>query len=299
MKPLLVVVAGPTAVGKTALSVQLAENLHCPIISADSRQFYKELKIGTAPPSEEELSRVKHYFIGHLSISDYYNVSQYEQNVQKLFSDNIIDSPVIILTGGSGLYINAVCHGIAEMPDMDPALRKQLMLDTEKGGLDFLRCKLEKMDPVAFSKIDKNNKNRLLRAVEMNLMTGKNLAEIHSQSASNRPFRVLKLALNLPRDILYSRINQRVDHMMAAGFEEEARCLLPFRHLNALNTVGYKELFHYLEGLDTLDGAIEKIKTSTRKYAKRQLTWFRADDEYQWFEPSQMDEMMSLISSQI
>jgi len=289
MKPLLVVIAGPTASGKTNLAINLAKELNCNIISSDSRQFYKELKIGTAPPSSEQLNLVKHYFIGHLSVNDYYNVSKYEQEVISLFDNELKNERICILTGGSGLYINAVCEGIDEMPDHDPELRKELIEKLDKEGIESLRLQLKKIDPKAYSIIDIKNKNRVLRAVEMNLLTGKTLDQSHVKKFIQRPFQTLKIAINLPRDILYSRINERVDIMIAQGLVNEAKNLYKDKDLNALNTVGYKELFAYFDGLITLNEAIKLIKSNSRKYAKRQTTWFKRNNDYIWFDAGDFD----------
>jgi tRNA dimethylallyltransferase len=295
MKPLLVVVSGPTAVGKTSLSVSLARHFNCPVISADSRQFYRELNIATAKPSPEEIKGVIHYFISHLSIHNYYNVSRFEQDVISLFSNHTIQSPLALLTGGSGLYTDAVCRGIDDIPDPDPDLRKRLLEEFEKNGAAYFHDLLMNKDPDTYNKIDKSNKNRLIRAVETITLTGKTLSEIHRRQYSPRPFRVLKIALDRPREELHRRINDRTAEMITAGLEKEARELYEFRHLNALNTVGYKELFDCFDGKYTLSDAIEKIKSNTRKYARRQLTWLRRDKEYKWFHPDQQKEITELI----
>ena len=296
MKPLLVVVSGPTPVGKTALSVHIAQTLNCPVISGDSRQFYRELCIGTAKPSMDELGKVKHFFIGHLSVNDYYNISRFEQDVIRLFNENIIDTPIALLTGGSGLYTDAVCKGVDDIPDPDPDLRSQMLRDYEEKGAEHFRSLLKKSDPETYAKIDLKNKNRLIRAIETILTTGKTLGEIRKGNFAERPFRVLKIALDIPRAELYTRINDRVVLMIEKGLEPEARGLHTLSHLNALNTVGYKEFFEYFDGKISLDEAIEKIKASTRKYARRQLTWLRRDKEYHWFHPNQPDEIVDLIN---
>jgi len=299
MKPLLVVVSGPTAVGKTKLSVSLARHFSCSVISADSRQFYKELNIATAKPTFEEMEGVTHYFISQLSVYDYYNVSRFEQDVTSLFNKGIINTPVAILAGGSGLYTDAVCRGIDDIPDPDPGLRSQLIKEYEEKGPDGFLEFLKENDPDTFHQIDKRNKNRLIRAVETIKLTGKSLSEIRMQQFNPRPFRVLKIALNLPRNELHQRINERTDQMIASGLVDEVRGLLPCRHLNALNTVGYKELFVYLEGKCTLQEAVEKIKANTRQYARRQITWLRRDKEYHWYHPEQKEEIIKLITESI
>lgn len=296
---LLVVLAGPTAVGKTDVAIELAQRFGTEIISADSRQFYKEMNIGTAVPSAEELALVPHHFIGHLSIHDPYDVSRFEREALQKLEDLFAKHKFVIMAGGSGLYINAVCQGFDELPDKDPDLRKELEDLLDKEGIRSLQEKLKQLDPEFYEKVDKNNPKRLLRAVEVCLITGKPYSQFRKGGVKSRPFRVLKIALNREREELFARIAARADQMMAAGLLEEVRSLMPYRHLNALNTVGYKELFDYLDGNRTLEQTITDIKTNTRRYAKRQLTWFKNDPEYLWFYPEAIEEIASLISSQI
>ncbi|MEI6682198.1 MAG: tRNA (adenosine(37)-N6)-dimethylallyltransferase MiaA [Bacteroidota bacterium] len=292
--PLLVVVAGPTAVGKTSFAIDLARRLSTEIISADSRQFYQEMKIGTAAPTTVELSQVKHHFVHQLSIGDSYNVSRFEEEVlgqlEKLFTTH----RVVVMTGGSGLYINAVCHGIDLLPDPDPVIREALKDMLATSGIAALQQELRNVDPLYALQVDMANPARLMRALEVCRMTGVPYSSLRSNKPRKRPFRTVKLGLELPRELLYRNINHRVDAMMEAGLFEEALALYPNRHLNALNTVGYRELFDHFEGLVSLEFAVTKIKVNTRRYAKRQLTWFKKDREYLWFSPEDMSGVMAL-----
>lgn len=286
-KPLLIVIAGPTAVGKTAVSIEVAEYFGCNIISADSRQFYRDLKIGTAAPDALQLSRAKHHFVGQLALDERYDVSKYETEVLALLSDLFSENPVVVLTGGSGLYIQAVCEGLDNLPDSDPEIRAELRLKYEEEGIAVLRSMLQKLDPEYYAKVDLANPNRLLRALEVCLSTGKTFSSFRTDQKTERPFNILKIGLDLPRNELHQRINARVEQMMADGLETEARNYYSFRDLNALNTVGYKELFEYFDGNCTLSEAVEKIKTNTRRYARRQLTWFRRDKAMLWCRPDE------------
>lgn len=296
---LLVVLAGPTAVGKTSIAIELAQRFGTEVISADSRQFYREMRIGTAVPSSEELASVPHHFIGHLSIRDPYDVSRFESEALQKLEDLFAMHKIVIMAGGSGLYINAVCKGFDELPDKDPELRQKLQETFENTGIVALQKQLQQLDPEYYAKVDKSNPKRLLRAIEVCLITGKPYSQLRKGEVKQRPFRVLKIALNREREELFARIATRTDQMMAAGLLDEVKSLLPYRNLNALNTVGYKELFDFLDGNCTLEQAITDIKTNTRRYAKRQLTWFRKDPEYHWFHPEAIEEIASLISSQI
>lgn len=296
-KDLLVVITGPTAVGKTALSVELAKEFGTAIISCDSRQFFREMKIGTAIPDADELAAVPHHFIGHLSVNDAYDVSRYETEALALLNSLYKKHKVLIMAGGSGLYINAVCQGFDELPDPDPELRKRLRLTLEKKGIAALGEQLMLLDPVYFKEVDKSNPNRLLRAIEVCLITGKPYSQLRKGQIKERPFRVLKIALNRDRQELFDRIAERTKHMMDQGLLDEVISLLPYRNKNALNTVGYKELFDHLDGNCSLEQAVENIETNTRRYAKRQLTWFRKDSAYHWFKPEQKSKIMALIKS--
>lgn len=273
----LLVITGPTAVGKTDYTISLAEQLGAPIISADSRQMFRELKIGTAAPTEAELARVKHYFVGNLSIHDYYNVSIFEQQVLELLETLFLSHPVVIMTGGSPQYIDAVCNGIDELPDPEPGIRQYVNNLFKTNGIDALRALLALLDPDYYERVNHNDHKRMIRAVEVSLQMKKPYSQCLHQTKKERHFKIEKYYLNRPRDVLFERINRRVDAMMEQGLLEEARQLLPYRDLNALNTVGYKELFDYLDGKCSLEQAVEDIKTHTRRYAKRQLTWFKRD----------------------
>ena len=273
----LLIVTGPTAVGKTAYTIELAERLGTPILSADSRQMFREMRIGTAAPTAEELTRVKHYFVGNLSIHDYYNVSMFEQQVLELLETLFLKHPVVIMTGGSPQYIDAVCNGIDELPDPDPDIRQYVNQLYLTNGLEALCAQLATLDPDYYAHVNHNDHKRMIRAVEVSLQMKKPYSQCLHQTKKQRDFKIEKYYLNRPREVLFDRISRRVDQMMADGLLDEVRGLLPYRHLNALNTVGYKELFDYLDGKCSLEQAVTDIKTHTRRYAKRQLTWFKRD----------------------
>lgn len=292
----LIVIAGPTAVGKTDVAIQFAKHFQTEIISGDSRQFYSELTIGTAKPDLQKLNEVKHHLIGNLSIQEYYNVSRFEIDVLQILTRLFQKHQVAFLVGGSGLYIDAVCNGIDDFPDPDPELRRFLKGIYQDEGIVKLQEMLKSSDPEYYAIMDVNNPNRLLRALEVCNTTGKTFTEQRLNSKKERDFNIIKIGLNLPRPELFNRIETRVDQMIAMGLIQEVESLLAFRHLNALNTVGYKEIFAYLDSKITLAQAIENIKTNTRRYAKRQLTWFSRTDEYTWFEPEQSNEMTNFIT---
>lgn len=275
----LLVVTGPTAVGKTEYTLSLAERLGTVIVSADSRQMFREMSIGTARPTPQELARVQHYFVGTLSIHDYYNVSIFEHQVLDLLEKLFVSHPVVIMTGGSPQYIDAVCKGVDEMPDPDPDVRQYVHKLLETNGLEALRAQLLLLDPESGNNINPNDHKRLCRALEICLQTGKPYSSFLNGVPHPRDFHIQKYYLNRPREVLFDRIGRRVDQMMEQGLLEEARGLYPFRDLNALNTVGYKEMFDYFDGKCSLERAVEDIKTHTRRYAKRQLTWFKRDFE--------------------
>ena len=277
--PTLYILTGPTGVGKTAYTIELAQRWQVPIISADSRQFYKEMRIGTAYPTEEELSAAQHFFVGMLSIHDYYNVYMYEQDVLKLLKELFQKYPVVIMTGGSPQYLDAVCHGVDEMPDPDPSTRQFVINLFQNNGVEALHAQLQLLDPEYAATINPNDSKRMMRALEVSLQTGKPYSEHLHKKQVTRDFNIEKYYLNRPREELFDRINRRVDKMMADGLLEEARSLQPYRHLNPLNTVGYKELFDYFDGKCTLEQAVTDIKTHTRRYAKRQITWFKREYE--------------------
>lgn len=293
----LVVIAGPTAVGKTDVAIQVAKKLNSEIISADSRQFYREMSIGTAKPDQHQLNEVNHHFVGQLSIHDYYNVSNFENQAILLLKELFSHNNIVVMAGGSGLYIDAVCRGIDDFPDPEPALRSYLKGIYRDEGIGKLQEMLLQIDPEYFATVDINNPNRLLRALEVCKTTGRKFSEQRLNSSKVRNFNIIKIGLNLPRPDLFSRIEIRVDQMIEKGLVDEVKSLKQFRHLNALNTVGYKEIFDFLDSKITLEQAITDIKTNTRRYAKRQLTWFNRTDEYVWFEPFQVQEITSYLTS--
>lgn len=287
----LVVITGPTAVGKTQLCLDLAQRLGTPIINADSRQIYRDLKIGTAAPTEEQLRQVHHYFVGTLSLDEYYSASMYEQQtialLEKLFQDN----DYALMTGGSMMYIDAVCHGIDDIPTVDEQTRETLKRRLQEEGLESLCEELKRLDPEHYEVVDLQNPRRVVHALEICLMTGNTYTSYRKAERKERPFKIIKIGLTRPREELYQRINSRVDQMMEQGLLEEAQRLYPQRHLNALNTVGYKELFNYMDGIWTLDEAVERIKGNTRRYARKQLTWFKKDPDVIWMEPDNISEI--------
>jgi len=279
-KNTLIVIAGPTASGKTAYSIKLAQSLNTVILSADSRQFYKEMSIGTAAPTEEELAQVRHYFVHHISIEDKYDVADYERDALQLLEKLFQDHDTVIMTGGSGLFIDAVCNGIDEMPDIQPEIREKVQKLYDEGGLRALQDEAQHLDPEYFAIVDQQNPRRLQRALEICYQTGKTFTSFRQRKPAQRDFEIKKYALLWDRQELINRIDRRVDMMMEQGLLEEAKALYPKRHLNALNTVGYKELFSFFDGQCTLEEAVELIKIHTRQYAKRQMTWLRKDVGY-------------------
>lgn len=282
----LLVLAGATAAGKTDLAIRWAKKLKTEIISADSRQFYKELNIGVARPSEEELASVPHHFVAFRSIFEDYNVSSYEQDVLHCLEKLFQDYDTVIMVGGSGMYIDAVCQGLADLPDADPDLRESLKQRLQCEGPDSLRQQLFILDPVYHAEVDLANPVRLIRALEVCIQTGKPYSSFRNQPPKQRPFHIIKTAITRPREELYARINQRVDKMMEENLLQEAKGLYEFRHLNALKTVGYSELFDYFDGSVSLEQAVENIKTHTRRYAKRQETWLKRTNDYIWLQAS-------------
>ena len=292
----LIVLAGPTASGKTATAIKLAKALETDIISADSRQFYKELSIGTAAPTEEELSQVNHFFVHHLSIDDKYDVADYEQDVLFLLKHYFKTNDVIVMTGGSGLFIDAVCNGLDAMPDISEEIRNRVTKMPEIEGLEALQKEVERVDPEYFQIVDKQNPRRLQRALEVFYQTGKPYSTFRRKNVAKRDFDIIKLAIHWDRDKLIARINKRVDLMMEQGLLDEVKSVYPKRHLNSLNTVGYKELFDYLDGKCTLEQAVELIKINTRQYAKRQMTWLRKNNDYKWFTIEEIDEMIDFCT---
>ena len=280
----LIVIVGPTAIGKTSMSIKIAKALGCEIVSADSRQFYKEMKIGTAVPTTQELSEAKHHLIQHISVQDNYSVGDFEKEaielIEKLFQNN----KYVVLVGGSGLYVDAITKGLDDFPDIDPSVRTQLQQLLDNEGIEALQGRLKTLDPEHYQKVDINNPHRIMRALEVCIGTGKTYTSFLSKPKKLRSFSVIKIGLTADREVIYDRINQRVDIMLEEGLVEEVKGLQPFESLNALNTVGYKEIFNTLNGEWALDFAISEIKKNTRRFAKRQLTWFRKDAEIQWFD---------------
>ncbi len=295
---LLIVVTGPTAVGKTETCIRLAQSLRTEIISADARQFYNELKIGTASPNANELSLAKHYLTGHISIFDYYNVSIFERQALKVLDEIFKKSDFAILTGGSGLYIDTLCKGIDDLPDALPEVRENVKMIYKEEGLQGIRKLLQKVDPEYYDEVDKANPNRIMRGLEIFLSTGDKFSELRKKTSIQRPFQIKKIILNRPRHELFDRINQRTHVMIQQGLIEEAIRFFPLRHLNALNTVGYKELFAWIENQWSLEAAIEKIRVNTRRYAKRQLTWFKQYDDAVWFLPGEEKQILSFIKKE-
>lgn len=291
----LFVLLGPTGVGKTELSFNIAKLLGAPIISSDSRQIYKELKIGTAAPTQEQLLQEKHYFIGTQSIFDSYSAGQYEEDAIKLLEELFAVNPNQLLVGGSMMYIDAVCKGFDNIPSVPEHIRKEVNEQYQQNGLEWLQQELKNVDPVHFEKVDRFNHKRMLHALEVSIATGQPYSSFCTGQTKKRPFNIVKIGLNRPRPELYERINLRVDQMIEEGLINEAEPLFPYRQLNSLNTVGYKELYQYMEGNCTLDFAIEKIKQDSRNYAKRQLTWFNADKEIHWFHPDESEKILDFI----
>ena len=299
MKPTLVILLGPTGVGKTELSLRIAEWLQSPIISADSRQLYREIPIGTAAPTAAQLARVKHYLVGTLALTDYYSASRFEEEVMALLPTLFPKHPNLVLTGGSMMYIDAVTKGIDDMPTVTPAIREAVYRQFEAEGLAPLLEELRQADPLHYEEVDRNNYKRVLHAVEICRMTGLPYSTVRTHSRKERPFRILQIGLTRDREELYDRINQRVDQMMADGLLEEARRVYPLRHLNSLNTVGYKELFRYFDGEWSLDLAVEKIKRNSRVYARKQMTWFKRDPEIHWFHPEAEPEIFAFLRHEL
>ena len=293
----LIVITGPTAVGKTALCLHIAKHYGIPIVNADSRQIYRELKIGTAAPTEDQLRQVRHYFVGTLGLDDYYSASMYEEQVMALLQNELFaQGDLALMTGGSMMYIDAVCNGIDDIPTVDDVTRETLKRRLAEEGLERLCEELKRLDPDHYEVVDKKNPRRVVHALEICLMTGQTYTSFRKNERKERPFRIVKIGLNRPREELYERINSRVDQMMADGLLEEARRLYPRRELNALNTVGYKEMFAYFDGTWSLDEAVERLKGNTRRYARKQLTWFKKDPDVAWFAPNETEKIINHIS---
>lgn len=293
----LLVLTGPTGVGKTELSLRLAEHWDCPIINADSRQIYREIPIGTAAPTAEETARVKHYFVGTLSLEEYYSAARYEQEALQVIADEFRRNEVLILSGGSMMYVDAVCNGIDDIPTVDDETRALMRHRYEEEGLESLLHELRLLDPAYYDIVDRKNHKRVVHALEICYMTGKTFTSFRRGKATERPFRIVKVVLDRERTDLFARINHRVGMMMEQGLEAEARRVYPLRHCNSLNTVGYKELFQYFDGEWTLDLALEKIARNTRVYAKKQITWFKKDEAVYRFAPTDFNAIRALVEA--
>lgn len=298
----LIVVAGPTASGKTVAAIQLARHFNTVVISADSRQFFREMTIGTAKPTADELAAVPHYFINSHSVTELFSVGDFERDCIALLNKLFVVHDTVILAGGSGLYIKAVTEGFDEIPDADKAIRDKLNAALALNGIEPLQEQLKEVDPSYYDEADINNPQRVIRALEVYESTGKPFSSYRTSKLNKRPFNIVKIGLNMPRERLYDRINMRVDNMIKDGLIEEAAALMPYRQYNALNTVGYSELFDYFDGLTDKEAAIASIKQNTRRFAKRQLTWFRKDNEFVWFDASNerlVDEILRAIKSKL
>ena len=293
----LIVITGPTGVGKTEAALRVAEHYNIPIINADSRQIFSEIPIGTAAPTVEQQQRVQHYFVGNHHLEDYYSASLYEQDVLDLINSQ--HASISLLSGGSMMYIDAVCNGIDDIPTIHPEIRERMMKQLEVKGLEQMCKLLQELDPEHWEIVDKNNPRRVIHALEICIQTGKKYTSFRSNTIKERPFNIIKIGLNRDRDELYARINQRVLDMIDEGMIEEALRVYPKRTLNSLNTVGYKELFEYLDGLTTLDETIFKIQSNTRRYARKQLTWYKKDVAFQWFHPDNIEEILNYIHTMI
>lgn len=298
-KPTLIVLIGPTGIGKTDLSLNIAEHYNTEIISADSRQMYADLKIGTAAPTPEQLARVKHHFVGTLQLTDYYSAAQYEAEVMKKLNELFKRHNVIVLTGGSMMYVDAVCKGIDDIPTVDEETRKTLMQHYENVGLERLCAELKILDPEYYDIVDKKNPKRVIHALEICYMTGQTYTSFRTSQTKERPFNIIKVGLRREREELYARINKRVDIMIEDGLLEEAKSVYQYKNLNSLNTVGYKEMFKYLDGEWELPFAIEKIKQNSRIYSRKQVTWFKRDTDITWFHPDDTDNIMSFIEERL
>jgi tRNA dimethylallyltransferase len=293
----LIVITGPTAVGKTQLCLDIARHFDIPVINADSRQIYKELSIGTAKPTDAEMQGIKHYFVGTLSLHDYYSASLFEQQVLEVLEDLFKTSNYALMSGGSMMYIDAVCDGIDDIPTIDDITRETMKRRLEEEGLEKLCEELQRLDPEYYAIVDRQNPKRVVHALEICTMTGKTYTSFRKREQKQRPFKIVKIGLNRDRDELYHRINVRVDQMMQQGLLKEAENVYALREQNALNTVGYKELFNYLEGRWPLEEAVERIKGNTRRYARKQLTWYKKDPNIRWFHPDQKEDIINYILS--
>ena len=293
----LIVLIGPTGVGKTELSLSIAEYFNTCIVSSDSRQLYADLKIGTAAPTPDQLARVSHHFVGTLKLTDYYSAAQYETEVMSKLEELFQQNDIVVMAGGSMMYIDAICKGIDDIPTIDKDTRDLMLKRYEEEGLETLCAELKLLDPEYYRIVDLKNPKRVIHALEICYMTGKTYTSFRTRSTKERPFRIIKIGMTRARNELYDRINRRVDKMMEQGLLEEAKTVYEYKHLNSLNTVGYKELFMYLDGEWTLDFAIEKIKQNSRIYSRKQMTWFKRDHEIHWFHPEQKEEIINHINN--
>ena len=293
----LIVIVGPTGVGKTELCLKVAEAFGTVIVNADSRQIFKEIPVGTAAPTIAERRRIRHYFVGNLHIDQYYNASMFENDVIALLDTLFKEKDYVIMSGGSMMYVDAVCNGIDDIPTVDTATRSKVMREYEEKGLDDIWGRLEELDPEYYSVVDKRNPKRVIHAVEICLSTGRTYTSFRVNAKKDRPFNIIKVGLTLDREQLYERIDGRVDRMVAVGLIQEAEKMYPYRNLNSLNTVGYKELFDYFDGKCTLEEAVFRIKCDTHKYCRKQLTWFKRDKDIHWFSPNNVEEIINYIRS--
>lgn len=293
----LIVIVGPTGSGKTDLSIRVAEHYHCPIISTDSRQFYQGIPIGTAQPDKEQLQRAEHHFIASHRLEDEFNCGAYEVAALERLEQLFVSHDRVVAVGGSGLYVKALCDGMDDLPEVDPALRQQLAEQLRNEGLESMAEQLRQLDPDFYEVVDRRNPARVLRALEVCVSTGKPYSSLRTGERRERPFRIVKVGVTMDRAVLYERIDRRVDMMIEQGLEQEARAVYPLRCLNSLQTVGYREMFDYFDGTISREEAIELIKRNSRRYAKRQLTWFNRDEQIRWFEPSQTDDILAYIAS--
>lgn len=293
--PTLIVLIGPTGVGKTELSLRIAEHFHTHIVSSDSRQLYADLKIGTAAPTPQQLQRVPHHFVGTLQLTDYYSAAQYESEVLAVLDDLFKQQDVVLLTGGSMMYVDAICKGIDDIPTVDADTRQLMLQRYEEEGLERMCAELKLLDPEYYKIVDLKNPKRVIHALEICYMTGKTYTSFRTQQKKERPFRIIKIGLTRDRAELYQRINRRVDQMIEEGLVKEAKAVYPYRHLNSLNTVGYKEIFKYLDGEWELPFAIEKIKQNSRIYSRKQMTWFKRDKDILWFHPDEEERILTCL----